>query len=115
VRRSKLKEVEWHCFTEGKSVLAVHQAGRQDPSGAPANSNKPDIWRSLTWLLGKRVKSVGGPIAQCNCAREGAGEGQGSGGTPRERRVRRGTRTRIRGTHANYGSMLPLMPTTESL
>jgi hypothetical protein len=32
-----------HCCIEAKGVLAVHQAGRQDPSHALANRNKPDI------------------------------------------------------------------------
>ena len=32
-----------HCCIEAKGVLAGHQAGRQDPSGALANPAKPDI------------------------------------------------------------------------
>jgi hypothetical protein len=32
-----------HCCIEAKSVLAIHQAGSQDPSGDLGNPDKPDI------------------------------------------------------------------------
>jgi hypothetical protein len=32
-----------HSCIEAKSVLAMHQAGSQDPSGILENPNKPDI------------------------------------------------------------------------
>jgi transposase len=58
----------WHCCIEAKSVLAMHHAGRQDPSGTlenPLNRTSEGLSHGV-W--GSEWSRSGGPIAQCNSA-----------------------------------------------
>jgi hypothetical protein len=57
-----------HCCIEAKSVLAMHHAGRQDPSGTlenPLNRTSEGLSHGV-W--GSEWSRSGGPIAQCNSA-----------------------------------------------
>ena len=48
-----------HCCIGAKRVLSMDQAGKQDPSCALENPNKPDIWRPTARLLDEWLEQVG--------------------------------------------------------